>query len=92
MKKMIYQYSCEKCGEIEIDQRMIDNALKSCPTCKSPIQRIITGGTGFLFSEDKNKHRGYKGRFAGKAKGRRNYTGKDETPHRLDQKWIENNT
>ncbi len=45
-----YQYRCDKCGhEFEEYQSMLDDPLDSCPECKGPVHRLITGGAGFLF-------------------------------------------
>ena len=45
-----YQYRCEKCGhEFEEFQRITAPSLKTCPKCKGKINRIITGGSGFIF-------------------------------------------
>jgi putative FmdB family regulatory protein len=37
-----YEYSCPKCGEFEITQRITDQTLKKCPTCKSKVQKLIS--------------------------------------------------
>jgi putative FmdB family regulatory protein len=38
----IYEYSCPKCGEFEITQRITDAPLKKCPTCKTKVQKLIS--------------------------------------------------
>ncbi len=40
----IYEYACEKCeSEFEVEQRITDNPIKSCPRCKSrKIKRLIS--------------------------------------------------
>jgi putative FmdB family regulatory protein len=38
----IYEYSCEKCGVFEITQRITEDALTKCPTCKRKVQRLIS--------------------------------------------------
>jgi len=43
----IYEYQCPKCGIFEVTQRIVDNALKRCPTCKSKVERIISN-TSFI--------------------------------------------
>jgi putative FmdB family regulatory protein len=37
-----YEYQCDKCGVFEITQRITENALKRCPTCKGKVERIIS--------------------------------------------------
>ncbi|HVN90712.1 MAG TPA: zinc ribbon domain-containing protein [Candidatus Binataceae bacterium] len=43
----IYEYKCDKCGVFEVTQRITENALKKCPTCKSKVERIISN-TSFV--------------------------------------------
>lgn len=43
----IYEYKCPKCGVFEITQRITENALKKCPTCKSKVERMISA-TSFV--------------------------------------------
>jgi putative FmdB family regulatory protein len=40
----IYEYACEKCeSEFEVEQRITDDPIKSCPHCKSrKIKRLIS--------------------------------------------------
>jgi putative FmdB family regulatory protein len=85
---MIYEYTCEKCGEYEQDQPMTANALKKCPKCGGKTERIISGGSGFILPNEMGKKRGYKGTM--KPKGQRNYG--NDAPHGISQNWIEKNT
>jgi putative FmdB family regulatory protein len=40
----IYEYACERCGdEFEVEQRITDAPVKSCPACRSrKIKRLIS--------------------------------------------------
>jgi putative FmdB family regulatory protein len=38
----IYEYSCPKCGEFEMTQRITEGPLKKCPTCKSKVRKLIS--------------------------------------------------
>ena len=39
----IYEYRCEKCGnQFEIIQKFSDRPLKSCPTCKGKLFKLIS--------------------------------------------------
>jgi putative FmdB family regulatory protein len=40
----IYEYACEKCeSEFEMEQRITDDPIKTCPRCKSKkIKRLIS--------------------------------------------------
>jgi putative FmdB family regulatory protein len=53
----IYEYKCDKCGVFEVTQRITENSLKKCPTCKSKVERIISAtsfvlkGTGWYVTD-----------------------------------------
>ena len=39
----IYEYRCEKCGnQFEIIQKFSDRPLKSCPSCKGKLAKLIS--------------------------------------------------
>ena len=45
-----YEYECKKCGNLfEEFQSMTAEPLKKCPKCKGKVQRLISGGAGFIF-------------------------------------------
>lgn len=44
-----YEYLCGKCGKFEEIQSIKADALVECPTCHSPVTRIISGGSGLIF-------------------------------------------
>ncbi len=45
-----YVYRCNECGhEFEEYQSIVDKPLDICPACKGKVERIISGGAGFLF-------------------------------------------
>jgi putative FmdB family regulatory protein len=37
----IYEYRCEKGHTFEVTQRMTDDPLSSCTSCKAPVQRVF---------------------------------------------------
>src|SRR5439155_10956469 len=37
----IYEYKCKKGHVFEVMQRMTDDPLVSCQTCKAPVQRVF---------------------------------------------------
>lgn len=41
----IYEYLCPKCGEFEVTQRITEEALKRCPTCRSRVQKLISASS-----------------------------------------------
>lgn len=45
-----YEYQCNNCGlRFERQQTMKDAPIKECPECQREVQRLISGGTGFIF-------------------------------------------
>jgi putative FmdB family regulatory protein len=45
-----YEYQCNNCGlRFERQQTMKDAPIKECPECQGEVQRLISGGTGFIF-------------------------------------------
>ena len=53
----IYEYKCQKCGTFETTQRITDNPLAKCPTCKGKIKKLISNtsfqlkGTGWYVTD-----------------------------------------
>jgi len=53
----IYEYQCQKCGVIEVTQRITEKPLVKCPTCKSKIKKLISNtsfqlkGTGWYVTD-----------------------------------------
>ena len=45
-----YEYVCEACKHAwELEQRMVDDAIKKCPKCKKQkAKRMISGGSNFI--------------------------------------------
>jgi len=38
----IYEYRCEKCGDFEATQKMTDEPLTQCPTCRRKVTKLIS--------------------------------------------------
>jgi putative FmdB family regulatory protein len=38
----IYEYLCKKCGEFELMQRITEDPLTRCPTCRGKITKLIS--------------------------------------------------
>lgn len=38
----LYEYECEKCGRFERIQKFSDRPVRKCPTCKGPIERLVS--------------------------------------------------
>jgi putative FmdB family regulatory protein len=53
----IYEYHCQKCGTMEIMQRITEKALARCPNCKGKIKKLISHtsfqlkGTGWYLTD-----------------------------------------
>lgn len=69
----IYDYKCERCGEIQIEQKLGADALTTCPQrlmhlqgrgtivfCRKPVQRLVSGGTNFTLKGSGWAKDGYK--------------------------------
>lgn len=41
----VYEYECPKCEVFEIIQSINDDKLETCPTCNSPIKKLISQTT-----------------------------------------------
>jgi len=38
----IYEYTCKRCGNFEIMQRITEEPLKKCPTCGAKVTKLIS--------------------------------------------------
>ena len=53
----IYEYQCQKCGTFEVSQRITEEPLGKCPTCKGKIKKLISNtsfqlkGTGWYITD-----------------------------------------
>jgi putative FmdB family regulatory protein len=60
----IYEYRCEKCGDFEVTQRITDDPLKKCPTCKRKVRKLISNtsfqlkGSGWYITDYARKDNG----------------------------------
>lgn len=46
---LTYEYQCNNCGlRFERQQNMKDAPIRECPECQGEVQRLISGGTGFI--------------------------------------------
>ena len=45
----IYEYACDKCGhEWEVEQRITDDPIKTCPVCRSRKVKKLISQTSFV--------------------------------------------
>jgi putative FmdB family regulatory protein len=53
----IYEYQCQKCGTFEVTQRITENPLSKCPTCRGRVKKLISNtsfqlkGTGWYITD-----------------------------------------
>ncbi|WP_170240315.1 FmdB family zinc ribbon protein [Thermosediminibacter litoriperuensis] len=45
----LYEYRCTNCGDFEKEQAITESPLESCPTCGSPVKRLISRNVGLVF-------------------------------------------
>ncbi|MEW6298882.1 MAG: zinc ribbon domain-containing protein [Thermodesulfobacteriota bacterium] len=38
----IYEYTCQRCGDFEVMQRISEDPLKQCPTCGAKVTKLIS--------------------------------------------------
>lgn len=57
-----YDYECNKCGRFEMMQKITAPPLETCPTCGSPVHKLISKnvaiifkGSGFYTTDNKQK-------------------------------------
>jgi len=57
----IYEYKCNKCGVVEVMQRITEAPLRKCPNCKSKVERMVSRssfvlkGSGWYATDYANK-------------------------------------
>ncbi len=72
----IYEYLCKKCGMFEVTQRITENPLGRCPTCRQKVQRLISNtsfqlkGTGWYLTDYARKGKTPEGETASKSNGK----------------------
>ncbi|MFH1679184.1 MAG: FmdB family zinc ribbon protein [Candidatus Eisenbacteria bacterium] len=45
-----YEYECRRCGHrFERIQSIKEEPVKRCPECRGKVERVLSGGAGFLF-------------------------------------------
>jgi putative FmdB family regulatory protein len=53
----VYEYECQKCGTFETTQRITEEPLIKCPTCKGKVKKLISNtsfqlkGTGWYVTD-----------------------------------------
>jgi putative FmdB family regulatory protein len=64
----IYEYDCPRCGVFEATQRITENPLSRCPTCRSKVKKLISQtsfqlkGTGWYATDYGRKGNGNGGK------------------------------
>ena len=79
----IYEYRCDKCGDFEVTQRITEDPLKKCPTCKRKVSKLISStsfqlkGSGWYVTDYARKEKSGAKDAAGKDDGGKDAGGKD---------------
>jgi putative FmdB family regulatory protein len=51
---LAYEYQCRQCGHhFEALQNITDAPVETCPQCDGAVERVISGGSGFVFKEQR---------------------------------------
>jgi putative FmdB family regulatory protein len=64
----IYEYDCPRCGVFEATQRITEDPLSRCPTCRSKVKKLISQssfqlkGTGWYATDYGRKDHGNGGK------------------------------
>ena len=59
----IYEYSCQRCGDFEVTQKIKDKPLTRCPSCKGKVKKLISNtsfqlkGTGWYVTDYAHKEK-----------------------------------
>ena len=57
----LYEYECKKCGRFERIQKFSDRAVRKCPTCKGPVEKLLSApaiqfkGSGWYVTDYSDK-------------------------------------
>jgi putative FmdB family regulatory protein len=60
----LYEYQCPECGTFERMQKFSDPILTACPTCESPVEKLLSApaiqfkGSGWYVTDYANKGSG----------------------------------
>jgi len=81
----LYEYECPKCGRFERMQKFSDPVLKKCPTCGSPVEKLLSApaiqfkGSGWYVTDYARKSSGKEGGEKGSkdAGGKKDSSGSD---------------
>ncbi len=44
-----YEYKCAKCGTFEVNQKITDEPLETCPVCGKVVKKLVSRGVGIIF-------------------------------------------
>jgi putative FmdB family regulatory protein len=57
-----YEYECKTCGaRFERRQAITEEPIKGCPECHGEVQRLISGGAGFILRDSGRARAGPRG-------------------------------
>jgi putative FmdB family regulatory protein len=74
-----YEYECGTCGlRFERRQAITEEPITDCPECHGKVQRLISGGAGFIFRNSVHSRRGTPGQECSLERAGRTCCGRDE--------------
>ena len=82
----LYEYQCPECGTFERVQKFSDSILTACPTCGSPVEKLLSApaiqfkGSGWYVTDYADKGKGKdkdKDKTSGETKAKDTSGGKD---------------
>jgi putative FmdB family regulatory protein len=80
---LTYEYECQACGRVfEWRQGITEAPLEECPECHGPVQRLVSGGTGFILKRGESGRAGPHGAACSLEQGGKTCCGREE---RCDQ-------
>lgn len=80
-----YEYACEKCeSEFEVEQRITEEPLKSCPKCRSRRVKRLISRTSFALKGGGWYADGYSSHGGGGKSGRESAGGASESGSKSD--------
>ncbi|MHC4473492.1 MAG: FmdB family zinc ribbon protein [Planctomycetota bacterium] len=88
----LYEYQCPECGTFERMQKFSDPILTACPTCESPVEKLLSApaiqfkGSGWYVTDYANKGKDKdKDKSPGETKAKDTSGGKDTGGSKSDE-------
>lgn len=74
-----YEYKCMACGlQFERQQAMTEAAISQCPACGGQVNRLVSGGSGFILAGSSRSRTGRPADACSLEQGGKTCCGRDE--------------